>query len=60
MAFQKVELEQRGSNAYRVVRLTNRLEPTVGTTITVNEVKSLLDSARKGKMDVVINSRKGD
>ena len=58
MALQKVELEQRGTDAYRVVKLTNRLEPTVGTTITKREVKALLDWARKGKMNVVISPRK--
>lgn len=58
MALQKVELEQRGTDAYRVIKLINRLEPTVGTTITKREVKTLLDWARKGKMNVVIFPRK--
>lgn len=51
-AKQKVELEQVNDSEFRVLKLTNRLDPPVGSTIDRREVKDLLD--RWSKCTVVI------
>lgn len=57
MANMKVELEQVADNEFRVLKLTNRLEPAVGSTIDKREVKSLLEWRKK--LTVVIVPAKG-
>jgi hypothetical protein len=60
MSKEKVELEQvtlaTGDTEFRVLRLTNRLEPAVGSTIDRRHVKDLID--RKSRITVVITPRK--
>lgn len=55
-ATQKVELEQvsdlNSEVSFRVLKLTNRLDPPVGSVISRRDVKDLLD--RRGKVTVVI------
>ena len=57
MASQKIELEQIADDEFRVLKLTNRLEPTVGSTITKKEVKDFLKWDKK--VNVVIVPAKG-
>lgn len=57
MSKEKVELEQVSETEFRVLKLTNRLEPAVGSTIDRRHVKDLID--RKSRTTVVITPRKG-
>jgi hypothetical protein len=57
MANMKVELEQVSDDKFKVLKLTNRLEPSVGSVIDKREVKSLLEWRKK--LTVVIVPRKG-
>lgn len=54
MANQKVELEQVSEDGFRVIKLTNRIEPMVGSTITKRDVKDLLAFRNRNKINVVI------
>ena len=54
MANQKVELEQVSDDGFRVMKLTNRIEPMVGSTITKRDVKELLACRNRNKINVVI------
>ena len=55
MSKEKVELEQISENEFRVVKLTNRIEPMVGSTIDRRHAKDLVHSSR---VTVVINPKK--
>lgn len=57
MANMKVELEQVDDDKFKVLKLTNRLEPAVGSIIDKREVKSLLEWRKK--LTVVIVPAKG-
>jgi len=57
MANMKVELEQVSDDNFKVLKLTNRLEPAVGSIINKREVKSLLEFRKK--LTVVIVPGKG-
>jgi len=56
MSKEKVELEQISDCEFRVLKLTNRMEPMVGSTIDKRHVKDLLD--RKSRITVVITPQK--
>lgn len=57
MANMKVELEQVDDDKFKVLKLTNRLEPAVGSIIDKREVKNLLEWRKK--LTVVIVPAKG-
>ena len=56
MSKEKVELEQVSDTEFKVLKLTNRMEPAVGSTIDRRHVKDLLD--RKSRVTVVITPHK--
>lgn len=56
MASQKIELEQVTDDEFRVLKLTNRLDPAVGSTIKKKEVKDFLKWDKK--VTVVITPAK--
>lgn len=53
MANMKIELEQVADNEFRVLKLTNRLEPAVGSTISKKEVKEFLRWEKKVNVVIV-------
>lgn len=54
MIKQVVNLEKQGET-YKVLSLTNRLDPEVGSVITEDEVKDLLLEARRISVNMNVN-----